>query len=72
MDISILEMGRGVGIGLDGTGCERVKGGFFASFHLGELIARVLWGDDGSECGRIAFCRNHVLGECGNMLCLIN
>ena len=43
-----------------GRGCERVKGGFFASFHLGELIARVLCGGDGSECGRIAFCRNHV------------
>ena len=25
MDVSVLEVGRGVGIGLDGTGCERVK-----------------------------------------------
>ena len=52
MDVSVLEVGRGVGIGLDGTGCERVKGRFLASFHLGELIARVLWGGDGSECSR--------------------
>lgn len=50
MDISILEMGRGVGIGLDETGCERVKGGFLASFHLGELKISVLWDGDGSEC----------------------
>ena len=50
MDISILEMGRGVGIGLGGAGCERVKGGFFASFHLGELKISVLWDGDGSEC----------------------
>lgn len=60
MDISILEMGRSVGIGLGGAGCERVKGGFFASLHTGVLIASGLMLGDGSECGRIAFCRNHV------------
>ena len=31
-------------------GCETVKGGFFASFHLGELKISVLWDGDGSEC----------------------
>jgi hypothetical protein len=50
MDISILEMGRGVGIGLGGVGRERVKGGFFASLHTGVLIASGLMLGDGSEC----------------------
>ena len=32
-------------------GCETVKGGFFASFHMETLVFRLLGSSDGSECG---------------------
>ena len=50
-------------------GCETVKGGFFASFHMETLVFRLLESSERSECG-CSRSLSHVLYLYSRINCL--